>query len=164
MANTTEEKAKSYMYSKKAIREAITLAFGEDTAKTVTVEDVLKVFESNSSGSVGQTTLVFKDGEVVGRRCSYFGKFMYIEEFGKRGDTYAFQSKTAESLVRKARTEAIKAKSVADEQLADEQIGVADWKQKLAEIEASKEVKVMIDAVDQAPTHFDSAEDLIASL
>lgn len=156
---------KSYMYSKKAIREAITAQFGENPDTKVKLSDVIKLFESQTgSGTVGQTTLVYKDGEVVGRRCSYFGKFMYIDEFGKRGDTYAFQSKLAESLVRKARTEAVKAKDVVDEALSNEEIGVAEWKSKLAEIEASKDAKVSIDSVNQAPAHFETAEELLASL
>lgn len=163
MAN--EEKAKSYMFSKKAIREAITAQFGENPDAVVKVGDVIKLFESQAgSGAVGQTTLVYKDGAVVGRRCSYFGKFMYIEEFGKRGDTYAFQSKLAESLVRKARTEAVKAKDVADEALANEEIGVAEWKEQLAKIEEMKEVRISIDALDQKPTYFETAEELLASM
>lgn len=152
---------KSYALSKTKVREMITKEFGE-TGK-VEISAVLALFEG-ASREAGTTTVYDANGNVVGKRCSYFGVFMNIEEFGKRGETFSFQSKLAESIVRKQRTEAANEKKLLDEQLADGVLTVEDWKDGLAKIEANKEVKVSIESIEDAPTHFATAEDFKASL
>lgn len=155
--------AKSYVLSKKKVAEMITEKFG--TEGQVNVVDVLAIFKAKSGGSAGQTTLVYnEDGEVIGKRCSYFGVFMLIEEFGKRGDTYSYQSKLAESIVRKQRTAANNTKKLADEELAEEIITVEEWREKLTEIADMKETKVAITDIDGAPEYFETAEDLKAAV
>lgn len=149
---------KSYALSKTKVIETITEKFG--TEGTVNIEDVLALFGKATTGGTGATTLVYSEnGEVIAKRCSYFGVFFDIAEFGKRGDVYSYQSKLAESLVRKARTEAINAKKLADEELSDEVITVSEWKEKLAEIETNKEARTPIDMIDDAPAHYEDADD-----
>lgn len=158
-----DKKYKNYSLSKTKVREMIEAEFGE--VETVSLAAVLALFDGKSTGSTGSTTLVYNDnGEVVAKRCSYFGVFFDIAEFGKRGDTYSYQSKLAESLVRKARTAAINEKKLADEELADEVIDVAQWKAKLAEIEVNKEARLDIAEVEDAPSYYNSAEDAKVAL
>lgn len=148
---------KSYALSKKKVCEMITEKFGE--TGSVDIADVIAIFEAKSGGAAGATTLVYSDeGEVTAKRCSYFGVFFRINEFGKRGDTYGYQSKLAESLVRKARTAAINAKKLADEELADDSITVDEWREKLSEIEEMKDARVEITSIDDAPEYFETAE------
>lgn len=159
----SEAKAKNYTLSKSKVRETIEEAFAGQ--ETVSLAAVLALFDGKSGGSTGSTTMVYNDaGEVIAKRCSYFGVFFDIAEFGKRGDTYSYQSKTAESLVRKARTNAINEKKLADEQLADEVIDVAQWKAKLAEIETRKEAREDISKVENAPSYYETAEEAKESL
>lgn len=155
---------KNYSLSKTKVREMIEAEFGE--VETVSLAAVLALFDGKSTGSsTGSTTLVYNDnGEVIAKRCSYFGVFFDIAEFGKRGDTYSYQSKLAESLVRKARTAAINEKKLADEELADEVIDVAQWKARLAEIEVNKEARVEITEVEDALSYYNSAEDAKVAL
>lgn len=148
---------KTYALSKTKVRELIESKFNpEDTVK---VQDILDLFESGRSGGTSSTLVFNDDGEVIAKRCSYFGVFMPIDEFGKRGDVYSYQSKLAESLVRKANSLAITAKKLADEELADEVIDVSSWKEKLSEIEKMKEAKVAITDVEDAPQYFETAEE-----
>lgn len=159
----SENKAKNYTLSKSKVREMIEGEFGGQ--ETVSLAAVLALFDGKATGSTGSTTMVYNEaGEVIAKRCSYFGVFFDIAEFGKRGDTYSYQSKLAESLVRKARTSAINAKKLADEELADEVIDVAQWKARLADIEASKDAREAIETVEDAPEHFETAEDAKAAL
>lgn len=160
----TEAKAKNYSLSKTKVRDMITDAF--PGVETVSLAAVLALFDGQSStGNPGSTTIVYNDeGEVIAKRCSYFGVFFDIAEFGKRGDTYGYQSKLAESLVRKARTNAINEKKLADEQLADEVIDVAQWKAKLADIEANKDARIEISVVEDAPEHYETAEEAKSAL
>lgn len=153
---------KSYALSKTKVREMISEKFGEDTNVEVKLADVLALFDGKSNGSTAGSALVKDaDGNIVGKRCSYFGKFMPISEFGKRGENYAYQCKLAESIGRKKRTEAINAKAALDEQLANEEISVEEWKAGLAEIEAKKSEKVELPADAVA---YDTAEELLANI
>lgn len=156
---STETKTKSYALSKTKVREMIEEKFGTEDVQ-VSLAAVLALFEGQTGGNSGSTTIVYNEaGEVVAKRCSYFGVFFDIAEFGKRGETYSYQSKLAESLVRKARTEAINAKKDADEELSDEVITVVEWKAKLAEIEANKEARLAITDIEDAPEYFETAEE-----
>lgn len=151
---------KSYALSKTKVRDMISEKFGTDGQ--VDIKDVLALFDGKSSGSTAGSTLVKDaDGNVVGKRCSYFGKFMPISEFGKRGENYAYQCKLAESIGRKARTEAINAKAALDEQLANEEISVAEWKEGLEAIEAKKTEKVELPADVVA---YETAEELLENI
>lgn len=155
--------AKSYALSKTKVREMIEEKFG--TSGKVDIEDVLSLFNGATRSSTGSTTLVTnEDGDVVGKRCSYFGVYMLIEEFGKRGETYGYQSKLAESIARKAKTEGVNLKKLADEELAAEVITVSEWKERLSDIAEMSEQRVSIDTIDDAPQHFETAEDLLAAL
>lgn len=161
MAN--EKTYKNYSLSKTKVREMIEAEFGE--VETVSLAAVLALFDGKSTGSTGSTTIVYsEDGEVIAKRCSYFGVFFDIAEFGKRGDTYSYQSKLAESLVRKARTAAINEKKLADEELADEVIDVAQWKARLAEIEVNKDARIEISSIEDAPSYYETAEDAKVAL
>lgn len=156
-------KTKSYALSKSKVVEMITEKFGEDRNAEVSLAAVLALFEGTVS-STG-TTLVYNDaGEVIAKRCSYFGVFFDIAEFGKRGDTYSYQSKLAESLVRKARTAAINAKKLADENLQDEVITVEQWRAELEKIANSSEDRALITEVEDAPEYFETAADAKAAL
>lgn len=145
---------KTYSLSKKKVRETISEKFG--TSGSVDVAEVLALFAGveREAGS----TLVEHNGEVVGKRCSYSGKFFEIEEFGKRGGNYAYQCKAAEAAVRKQRSEAIKLKADLDAQLEDGAIDVNEWKEGLTNIEEIKSTKVEIDG------GYETADELLASI
>ena len=136
---------KSYALSKKRVREIITEKFGTDTE--VNVNDVLALFASAERGSTGESTLVLDDeGNVVGKKCSYFGLYLPISEFGTMGKDedgnvkYAYQSKAAQKCLREKSKDVEDMKNKIDADL--EENGDLDaWraaKSELAEFEASK--------------------------
>jgi len=154
---------KTYALSKTKVREMIESAFGKEGQ--VDVKDVIALFEGKGKGTTAGSTLVKDaDGNVIGKRCSYFGVYMPIEEFGKRGENYAYQCKLAESIGRKKRTEIVNKKAELDEQLQNEEITVAEWKEALAELEKMKDEKVTITDIEDAPEYFETAEELIEAL
>ena len=152
---------KTYTLSKTKVREMIEEKFGTDRDVEVKLGDVIALFEGRTNASAGSTLVKDADGNVIGKRCSYFGKFMPISEFGKRGENYAYQCKTAEAIGRKLRAEAIKAKDALDERLANEEISIAEWKEGLAEIEEMKNQK---QELPENVIAFDTAEELLAAL
>lgn len=153
----SDKTTKSYALSKTKVVEMIEAKFG--TSGQVDVSAVIALFGKATGGSTGSTTLVYgEDGAVIAKRCSYFGVFFAISEFGLRGDTYSYQSKLAESLVRKARTAATNAKKLADEELENEEITVTEWKMKLKEIAEMGEARVSIYALDDTPEHYETVE------
>lgn len=164
---TVEEKpkTKSYALSKTKVRDMLTEKFGKegvDNAKVkVTLADVLGLFEGRSAGAGDSDVMVYKDNELVGKRCSYFGLYFPIAEFGKRGETVAFQCKAAEAIVRKQRTDAIKAKAVNDERLDSGEATVEEWKSANKSIEESKSVK---QPYTGKTTGYETAEELLAHL
>lgn len=152
--------AKNYALSKSKVREMI-LEVYPNAEQTVTVQDILDLFNSNGgTGGFTSTLVRNSEGVVVGKKCSYFGVFMFIEEFGIRGEKYAHMSKLGESLTRKAATAKKNAKAALDAQLADGTITVDEWKAQLSEDAG----KVSIDSVAEAPVHFETAEELLAAL
>ena len=153
---------KTYALSKTKVREMIESQFG--TEGQVDVKDVIALFQSGNKTAAGSSLVKDAEGNIVGKRCSYFGVYMPIEEFGKRGENYAYQCKTAESIGRKKRTEIVNKKAEIDEMLQNEEISVAEWKEKLAELEAMKDEKVAITDIEDAPEYFETAEELLASL
>lgn len=154
--------AKTYSLSKKKVVEMISSEFeGQETVK---LSDVLSLFEAKSSSN-GGTTLVYDDqGDVIAKRCSYFGVFFAISEFGKRGDVYGYQSKLAESLVRKARSAAANAKKLADTELADGVIDVSEWREKLSAIAELGSSKTDITEIEDAPVSYPTAEEAKSAL
>lgn len=152
--------SKVYTLSKTKVREMLTEKFGKDGEVEVKLSDVLALFVGKSK-EAGSTLVKDAEGNVVGKRCSYFGIFMPISEFGKRGEVYAYQCKLAESLNRKARTAALAAKAALDEQLANEEISVAEWKAGLTEIESAKNAKM---SIPEGTEYYETADDLLKAL
>ena len=155
---------KSYALSKKKVREMIEEKFeGEET---ISKAAVLELFASADRGATGETTLVFDGDEVVGKRCSYFGLYLPISEFGTMGKEedgsvkYAYQSKPAQKLLREKKKEVDEMKEKIEAEL-DETGDLDAWreaKSELAEFEATKgEVPEDIIATE-------TAEDLISEL
>ncbi len=136
---------KSYALSKKRVRELITEKFGTDGE--VAINDVLALFASAERGTTGETTLVFNEnGEVIGKKCSYFGVYMPISEFGTMGKEedgtpkYAYQSKAAQKCLREKRKEIEEMKEKIDAEL-EETNDLDAWreaKSELAEFESTK--------------------------
>lgn len=152
--------AKNYALSKSKVREMI-LEVYPNTEQTVTVQDILDLFNSNGgTGGFTSTLVRNSEGVVVGKKCSYFGVYMFIEEFGIRGNKYSHMSKLGESLTRKAATAKKNAKEALDAQLADGTITVDEWKERLN----TDSVRISIDCTAEAPAHFDTAEELLAAL
>lgn len=153
--------AKSYALSKSKVREMILEKFSPEAS--VTVQEILDIFGSAGGSAGGFTSTLVKNSEgiVVGKKCSYFGVYMFIEQFGKRGDKYSHMSKLGDSLTRKAATVAKNEKAVLDERLADNAITVEEWKAGIASLEA---VRIKITEVSEAPQYFETAEDLLAAL
>lgn len=152
--------AKNYALSKSKVREMI-LEVYPNAEQTVSVQDILDLFNSNGTGGFTSTLVRNSEGVVVGKKCSYFGVFMFIEEFGIRGEKYAHMSKLGESLTRKAATAKKNAKAALDAQLADGTISVDEWRDALDCDETSR---ISIDTVEEAPVHFNTAEELLAAL
>lgn len=152
--------AKNYALSKSKVREMILEAY-PNAEQTVTVMDILDLFNSNGTGGFTSTLVRDESGNVVGKKCSYFGVFMFIDEFGVRGGKYSHMSKLGESLTRKTATEKKNTKAALDAQLADSTITVDEWKDQIAALEHAP--KVSIDSID-APAHFATAEELLAAL
>lgn len=153
--------AKNYALSKSKVREMI-LEVYPNVEQTVSVQDILDLFNSNGTGGFTSTLVRDESGNVVGKKCSYFGVFMFIDEFGVRGDKYAHMSKLGESLTRKSATEKKNTKAALDAQLADGTITVDEWKDQLASMENAP--RISIDSVESAPAHFATAEELLAAL
>ena len=138
------------MFSKKAIREMIEEKFGKEGE--IDIKDVLQLFASKSSGGSSEDIYVYDESDnLVGKRCSYFNVYMPIEEFGKRGDSYSYQSKLAESIQRKQRTQASREKKELDVMLANNEIDVDEWKSRLQDIETNR-AKIAIEEVEEAKT------------
>ena len=152
--------AKNYALSKSKVREMI-LEVYPNAEQTVSVQDILDLFNSNGTGGFTSTLVRNSEGVVVGKKCSYFGVFMFIEEFGIRGEKYAHMSKLGESLTRKAATAKKNAKAALDAQLADGTISVDEWREAL---DCDKTSRIRIDTIAEAPVHFNTAEELLAAL
>ena len=155
---------KSYALSKKKVREMITEKFGDQG--TVEVNDVLALFAS-ADRAVGETTTVFDDeGNVIGKKCSYFGLYMPISEFGTMGKDedgnikYSYQSKEAQKCIRERKKEVEKMNAEAEAQL-DETGDVDAWREAKSEIAEYAESKCELPEGIEA---YDTAEDLKAAL
>ena len=143
--NTTPKK-KYYSFTKTMAREAIAELAGEN--KTVNVADLLELFASKGGigNTTGATTTIVEDGEIVAKRCSYFGKYLDISEFGTVGKNedgspkYGYQSKPAQAVVRKVKSQVATMLADADTNL-EEDGDVEAWKAvkaEAAELEATK--------------------------
>lgn len=156
--------AKSYSLSKSKVREIISEKFG--TEGSVDINDVLELFSSDRSGGSRESDVYVKDEDnnIVGKKCSYFGLYFDIEQFGKRGDSYGFQSKIAESIVRKARNDANKQKELLTEELSSGSITVDEWKEKLSDIEEQKDTKVDFNDIDTDVVGYSTSDDLLENL
>ena len=156
--------AKSYALSKKKVRETILEKFNQNDE--VKVSDILALFES-AGRAVGETTLVYdEEGNVVGRKCSYFGKYLPINQFGTMGTDedgnpkYAYQSKPAQKLIREHKKQVAEMAAKIEAEL--EETGDVDaWreaKSELAEFEAQK-----ADCPEDVPC-YDTAEELLEAV
>ncbi len=137
---------KSYALSKKRVREMITEKFGD--ADTISTTELMDLFASGTAGnSTGESTIAIdEDGEIIGKRCSYFGVYMDISEFGTMGTDdegnvkYGYQSKPAQKCIRLRKADADKMKDELDKNL-DETGDLDAWreaKSELAEYESAK--------------------------
>lgn len=129
--------AKTYALSKKKVREIILDKFNENDE--VKVSDILELFKS-AERAVGESTLVKDDeGNVIGRKCSYFGLYLPIDQFGTMGTDeegnpkYSYQSKPAQKCIRETKKKIATIKAQADADL-EETEDLEAWKEKMAEI------------------------------
>lgn len=151
--------AKNYALSKSKVKEMISSVY-PNAEQTVTVQDILDLFNSNTTGGFTSTLVRNDYGVVVGKKCSYFGVFMHIEEFGLRGGKYAHMCKLGESLTREAATAKKRAKAMLDAKLADGTITVDEWKAKMNETAE----RVSIEEAQHRPEYFETPEELLATL
>ncbi len=154
--------AKTYALSKKRVRETILEHF--NAGDQVTVEEILALFAS-AERSAGESTLVIdEDGNVVGRKCSYFGKYLPIDQFGTLGKDdegnvkYSYQSKAAQKCIRERKKQVAEMVAQADAEL-EETEDLDAWKaakSEIAEFEAQK-----CECPEDVPC-YDTAEELLA--
>lgn len=138
-AETTVEKKKYYSFTKKDARESLEAYFeaNPNAVKAKVKEEILALFESKPSfGGDRETPLVTVGGNVVAKRCSYFGVFMPIDEFAVRAGKPNFQSKLAEKAQRDANKLKSITKSELEAKLAAGTITVDEWKAELAKLDA----------------------------
>ena len=116
---------------------------------------------------VATNTLVKdEDGVVVLKRCSYFGGYLPVSEFGTVGKDedgtpkLAYQSKAGAAAARKAKSELETSISEADAQLEVDE-DVAKWKASKAEaVLASEEKADYVGEVEMIATYEDACESI----
>ncbi len=119
---------------------------GEITSDVKAILDGL--FEGKTT--VLNTMVRNSDGEIVFKRCSYFGVYMDINEFGTVGKDeqgnvkYSHQSKQGAAATRKAKSKLEKAINEADEQLEIDE-DVSAWKEAKSAAVAASDEKVEFD-------------------
>ena len=156
-------------FTKTTARETVTekvkeLLASEDINEKA-AEELNALFAGKQRTSTS-TLVKNDDGDIVGKRCSVFGVYMPISEFGTTGTNedgtpkYAYQSKEGAKAVRdrkKAYEEALKAADNALEETED----VEAWKEAKALAKEEYEAPYVYDGETEV---FDTAEDLLASL
>ena len=163
---------KSYALSKKKVREMIFERF--EGQETIALNEVLALFASaERAGSGEQTTVLDDEGNVIGKRCSYFGVYLPISEFGTMGKDdegnikYSYQSKEAQKCIRDKKKEVEKMNAEAEEMLdaakTEEEKAKAldDWR------EAKSEIAEYADTKCKLPEHlegYETIEEFKASL
>lgn len=121
-----------------------------------------KLFASSRRG--GGSTTVKVDGEIVGKKCSYLGRYLPISEFGTMGTEedgvtvkYAYQSKEGAKLARASKSTFEKAIEEADLEL-EETEDIKAWK------EAKAKAREVFESPVVSDLGYETEEELIASL
>jgi len=166
---STEETKKDWFTKTKAreaLEEKLTSMVSNGLVSAEAAAELNKLFEGKSRNT--ETSTVTVDGVIVAKRCSYFGVFMPIDEFGtvgkdEKGDQkYGYQSKLAASIVRARKTKAAEMLKAADEAL-EENEDIAAWKEAKAEAAEYESEKVAIQDTEYDGESWETIEEAQAA-
>ena len=153
-----------------------TLARDTLTAKTAELlndgeisQEVKTMLDGLFAGKTVATNTMVRDedGNIVMKRCSYFGVYLPIEAFGTVGkddegkSKYSYQSKEGAAASRATKTTLDKAIKEADEQLEVDE-DVQSWKQSKADAVTASEEKSEYDGEHDAIATYEDACESIA--
>jgi len=160
---------KKTWFTKTVARDALTALTSELLGDGEISKEVKERLDSLFAGKVAVSNTMVRDdeGNVVMKRCSYYGVYLPIDEFGTVGKDeqgnpkYSYQSRAGAAAARKTKSELEAALVAANEQLeADEDIQA--WKEAKADAIAKSEEKSEYDGDAVAYATYEDALESIA--
>ena len=162
------------MTIKKAFVEIVELLEANENSKVKSIlPDVIQLASAKQGGGGGGATTFHKneDGEVVGIRCFYHGKWMSpaVVEFGKKASSSTGLNSMCKDGVSKWTKQQRQAKLAKEElltQVASGEVDASELTARLEQIEADRNTVVPFTATETVAEGygFDTVEELIASL
>ena len=159
---------KKTWFTKTVAREALTAKTAELFEAGEITQEVKTTLDGLFAGKVVATNTIVRDDEGVAvlKRCSYFGIYLPVSEFGTVGkdeqgnSKLAYQSKLGAAAARHSKTELENALKEADVQL-EETEDIKAWKEAKAEAVAQSEIKAEYDGdAENYATYEDALESI----
>jgi hypothetical protein len=137
---------------------------GSISIETANALNALFAGKSRVGGSNGSNILVKdENGNVVFKRCSYFGLYLPVADFGTVGTSengevkLSYQSKLAATKQREAKTALAHANYASDKRMEEEKISIPEWKAEKALNLANSEMKAEYDGDSISFTTYEGA-------